>query len=254
MILYFTGTGNSRFVSDYIAERINDECISLNDIIKQKKPLKFHSESPFVVAAPIYAWRFPLIIEELIRKAKFSGNRKIYFIGTMGSQSGNSDKFLQKLAEDKNMEFMGFCGIAMPNNYVIGGKLPDKSEAYAQINSAIPQMKSVSDKIASGEKISKTDKTPFAGIASGAVNSMFNKYMISSKNFNVSDKCISCGKCAAVCPVNNVVMKDGRPLFGEKCLNCYSCINRCPEEAINIGKRTAKNGRYVCPEYADWKK
>lgn len=254
MILYFTGTGNSKFVSDYIAEQISDEVVSLNDIIKNRKPLKFHSERPFVVIAPIYAWRFPQIIEELIRKAKFNGNHMIYFVGTMESQSGNCGKFLQKLAEEKNMEFMGFCGVAMPNNYVVGGKLPDKNEAYAKIKSAIPQLKSISDKIVSGEKIYKTDKTPFAGIASGVVNSMFNKYMISSKSFNVSDKCISCGKCAEGCPVNNVVIKDGIPHFGEKCLNCYSCINRCPKEAINIGRKTQKNGRYVCPEYDEWEK
>ena len=85
------------------------------------------------------------------------------------------------------------------------------------------------------------------------INSMFNKYIVSSKNFNVSDKCISCGKCVDFCPVNNVIIKDGKPSFGEKCLNCYSCINRCPEEAINIGTKTQKNGRYVCPEYSVWK-
>ncbi len=254
MILYFTGTGNSKFVSDYIAEQINDEVLSLNDVIRDKKTLKFHSERPFVVVAPIYAWRFPQIIENLIGKAQFSGNRRIYFVGTMGSQSGNSDKYLQKLAEEHNMEFMGFCGIPMPNNYVVGGRLPDKNEAYSQIKSAIPQIKAVSDKIALGERIRKTDKTPLSGFLSGTVNSMFNKYMISSKNFNVSDNCISCGKCVKVCPVNNVAMENGAPVFGNKCLNCYSCINRCPKEAINIGTRTQKNGRYVCPEYNEWKK
>lgn len=253
MILYFTGTGNSKFVSDYLAESLNDESISLNDVIKNKKKLKFNSERPYVVVAAIYAWRFPLIIEKLIRKAEFIGNKSIYFVGTMESQTGNCAKYLQKLSEEKKMKFMGFSGVAMPNNYVIGGKLPDKKEAYAKIKSAIPQIRSISDKIALGEKLHKTDKTPFSAILSGMINSMFNKYMVSSKNFNVSDKCILCGKCVDFCPVNNVIIKDGKPSFGEKCLNCYSCINRCPEEAINIGTKTQKNGRYVCPEYNVWK-
>ncbi|MBE6856829.1 MAG: 4Fe-4S dicluster domain-containing protein [Ruminococcus sp.] len=254
MILYFTGTGNSKFVADYIAECLGDETVSLNDVIRNSKPLKFHSERPFVVVAPIYAWRFPQIIEKLLMEADFSGNKSVYFVGTMGSQSGNSDKYLMKIMQEHNMKFMGFCGIAMPNNYVYGGRLPDKNEAYAQIKSAIPEIKSVSDKIASGKSIVKTDKTPFSGFLSGTVNNMFNKHMISSKNFNVSEKCISCGKCVKECPVNNIEMKEGAPVFKEKCLNCYSCINRCPKEAINIGNRTQKNGRYVCPEYSEWKK
>ncbi len=252
MILYFTGTGNTQFVGEFIANHIKDECVSLNKILKENQPLKFHSERPFVIMAPIYAWRFPIIIEELIKNAELSGNNKLYFIGTMGSQSGNCDKYLQKLTQVKNMEFMGFGSVAMPNNYVYGGKLPDKTEAYKQIESVIPQIRNLAEKISVGEKIYKSDKTPFASIASGAVNKLFNKFMISSKNFNISENCISCGKCVELCPVNNIALKDGKPVFEDKCLNCYSCINRCPKEAINIGKRTRNNGRYVCPQYSKW--
>lgn len=36
MILYFTGTGNSRYVTRKIAKEINDEVISINELIKHK--------------------------------------------------------------------------------------------------------------------------------------------------------------------------------------------------------------------------
>lgn len=253
MILYFTGTGNTQFAAEYIADHIGDECISLNEIIKSGSRRSFSSERPFVIAAPIYAWRFPLIIEEFIRNAKFSGNRRIYYIGTMESQSGNCGKYLKELTESKNMEFMGFCGISMPSNYIIAGRLPDEEQARKHIMASLPLMKSVTEKIAAGEIIEKNDKTPFASIASGAVNVLFNKFLVNSKGFNVSEKCVSCGKCEKACPVNNITLNNGIPVFGENCLNCYSCINRCPQEAINIGRRTHKNGRYICPVYADWK-
>lgn len=254
MILYFTGTGNSRFAAEYIAEYIGDECVSLNEIIKNERLCHFCSEKPYIIAAPIYAWRFPLIIENLIEKAIFSGSRKIYFIGTMGSQSGNSDRYLKKLAENKSLEYMGFCGISMPNNYVSGGKLPDKAQAEDQIRAALLSLKTVSERIADGQKISKTDKTPLASLFSGVVNRLFNKFMVSSREYAVSEGCTGCGKCVSFCPVNNIEMQYGNPLFGDKCLNCYGCINRCPAEAINIGNKTQKNGRYVCPDYKDWKR
>ena len=31
MILYFTGTGNSKFAADFLAEYLGDECLSLNE-------------------------------------------------------------------------------------------------------------------------------------------------------------------------------------------------------------------------------
>lgn len=35
MILVFSGTGNSKYVADALADRIDDEVVSLNDIIKR---------------------------------------------------------------------------------------------------------------------------------------------------------------------------------------------------------------------------
>ena len=34
MILYFTGTGNSRFAAEALADRLDDEVICANDYIK----------------------------------------------------------------------------------------------------------------------------------------------------------------------------------------------------------------------------
>ena len=36
MILYFTGTGNSRYVAQRIAERMGDEAHCINDKIREK--------------------------------------------------------------------------------------------------------------------------------------------------------------------------------------------------------------------------
>ena len=34
MVVYFTGTGNSKFAADVLAEKLEDECFSLNEAIK----------------------------------------------------------------------------------------------------------------------------------------------------------------------------------------------------------------------------
>lgn len=254
MILYFTGTGNTKFVAEYIADHVGDECISLNDILKFKRPLRFNSVKPFVIAAPIYAWGYPKLIEKILNRAEFTGSEQIYFIATMGSQTGDFEKSLEKLACRKEMAFMGACGVPMPNNYITGSDLPAPDEAEIKIKAALPLLNELSDRILAGEMIEKYDKTPFASVTSGAINLLFNKFFISSSKFTVSGDCISCGTCEDVCPVNNVKFSPtGVPHFDRYCLNCYSCVNRCPEKAINIGKKTEDRNRYVCPEYSDWK-
>lgn len=37
MILYFSGTGNSRYLSEVLNSEIKDEIISINDCLKAKK-------------------------------------------------------------------------------------------------------------------------------------------------------------------------------------------------------------------------
>lgn len=254
MILFFTGTGNSKFVADYIADHIGDDCVSLNDILKYKRPMRFNSVRPFVIVAPIYAWGFPKLIEKLVKRAEFTGSDQIYFVGTMGSQTGDADRPLEEIACEKDMAYMGFCGVPMPNNYIRGGNLPDRAEAESRIKAALPLMRELSDRIVAGKMIEKYDKTAFSFIVSGIVNAAFNKYFVNSGAFKISESCTGCGFCESVCPVNNIkVLPGGIPHFDNYCLNCYSCINRCPAKAINFGRRTENYNRYVCPEYSDWK-
>ncbi|MGN0143962.1 MAG: EFR1 family ferrodoxin [Clostridium sp.] len=249
MILYFTGTGNSKFAADVISEHTGDICVSLNNVLKNNTPATFQSELPFVIVAPIYAWRFPIIIEELIKKAEFIGSTQLYFIATMASESGNCNNYCKKLCEMKGMEFKGFYGVPMPSNYVILDIMPKEAEVHEILNNAVPVLKDVADKILHEANIKKTDNTSLSWIKSGIVNSLFNRFMVNSKNFIVSDKCILCGKCKDFCSVNNIEIINGKPSFGDKCINCCSCIQRCPTSAINVKGKTETHGRYVCPEY-----
>ena len=68
--------------------------------------------------------------------------------------------------------------------------------------------------------------------------------MISAKNFRVTEKCNGCGKCEQRCPLNNVKLTNGKPVWGKKCTHCMACIAGCPAEAIEYGKKTVGKPRY----------
>ena len=62
----------------------------------------------------------------------------------------------------------------------------------------------------------------------------------------ISDDCISCGKCANVCPLHNIQLSNGKPVWGNQCTHCMACISRCPKEAIEYGKHSKGLPRYTC--------
>lgn len=254
MIFVFSGTGNSKFIADALAERLADEVVSLNDIFKNAKDCVFTSEKPYVLVAPIYAWRYPAIVEQFIETARLSGSKDIYFLATMGENSGSCDRFTAKLAAQKGLNSKGFRGIVMPNNYVIASVMESTEETDAILAKAIPQVDEIAEAIRNGGQLKKTDKTMLAGLLSGPVHNMFTKHMHSSENYVVSDACISCGKCVSLCVLNNVTLAPGeKPVFGKNCMNCYACLQYCPKQAIDIAGKTENHGRYTCRSYSEYR-
>ncbi len=251
MIFYFTGTGNSKLVAEILEKELIDNIVSINDILKNKKKLEFYSEAPFVLVSPVYAWRLPKKIEAFLKKASFSGNKKIYIVATMGGSFGNADKYIENIIKEKNMEFLGFKALCMPNNYLVGSTIPTKEQSIEIIKKSIPVIKKIALYIKNNKPLPKNKNKITGKILSGPVNKGFNHFMLGSTSFSVSDNCIKCQKCINECPVNNISLKNGVIHFENKCMFCLGCINKCPSHAIKYKKKESKNGYYSCPSIED---
>ena len=50
----------------------------------------------------------------------------------------------------------------------------------------------------------------------------------------IGDSCISCGACAAQCPVSAIAESDGKfEIDKNTCISCGSCAGGCPVGAIS---------------------
>ena len=51
--------------------------------------------------------------------------------------------------------------------------------------------------------------------------------------YKISDDCISCGACAAECPVGAISEGDGAYVIdADSCISCGTCAGACPMGAI----------------------
>ncbi|MBE5793131.1 MAG: 4Fe-4S binding protein [Clostridiales bacterium] len=50
-----------------------------------------------------------------------------------------------------------------------------------------------------------------------------------------TDRCVSCGKCKQVCPMNVDLLNPARSRAnGTECILCMNCVNACPKEAVKL--------------------
>ncbi len=237
MVLYFTGTGNSRYVAEKIANKAKSELLNLSDWIKKNETFDMQAENVILVT-PTYAWRIPRIVRDWIRKADFSAVKKVWFVMTCGSEIGYASAYNQNICSEKLCEYMGTAEIIMPENYVAMFSVPNNDESKEIIVKADPVIEQVAQAITAREKLPGGKDSLHYRTLSGGANPLFYLFCVKSKLFKINDKCIGCGKCAKKCPLNNISIIDRKPVWGKNCTHCMACICYCPTEAIEYGEKS----------------
>lgn len=248
MILFFTGTGNSEYAARRIGRAAGETPVSLAPRLKAGDVSPLESETPWVVCAPTYAWNIPRVVREHIAATELRGNKDVYFVLTCGGDTGNAEKYCRRLCEEKGMRFRGLAPIVMPENYIVMFSAPAEDEARRVIAAADPKIDAAAELIKSGADLPPVRTSPLGGFMSAVVNKGFYASAIKDSKYYSTDACVSCGLCAEACPLGNITIKDGRPVWGGKCTQCMSCICRCPAAAIEFGTKSVGKRRYVCPE------
>ena len=244
MVIYYTGTGNSRFLAEIIAERTEDTLVDATEMMKKGKYGKFHSEKPFVFVCPTYAWQMPRVFVDFIKRSKFTGNKFTFFVMSCGSDIGNAEKQIKELCEEVDLKFKGVMGIVMPENYIAMFSAPEEKEAKQIISQAAISARKAADIIGANKYFPHTEPSLLDRAKSGVINHVFYRHMISAKKFYTTDQCIGCKKCVSECPLNNIKMVNNKPQWGNQCTHCMACICKCPTEAIEYGKHTKGKRRY----------
>ena len=249
MIVYFSGTGNSRFCADFLAEKLEDEVTDSFTFIRNNTDAKIKTEKPLVFVCPTYSWQIPHVFRDFIKRSVWRGNNNVYFVMTCGSDIGNAQKTNSELCAEKGFDYMGTLEVIMPENYIAMFSAPSEAEADKIVKAALPVLEKGAECIIKGLSFPEKKITPADKLKSGFINELFYPMFVKAKPYRVLPSCIGCGKCASVCPMGNIEIKEGKPVWGNECTQCMACMNYCPKEAIEYGRKSAGKVRYVCKTY-----
>ena len=220
MILYFTGTGNSRWVAERLAEATHDTTLNTADYLKNDSvPEELANADRVGVVFPVHAWYAPRVVVHFLLRLRLPHCKYRYAVCTCGDDMG---KGMNRLA--KRFPLDAAWSVAMPNTYIPMFDLDDDALCH-QHEGGAPWLKTY------------------------VLNPLFVRFIITSKGFHVDEGCISCAKCSKACPVENIQMVDGHPVWGKHCIHCMACLHTCPQKVIQYKKTSQKKGRYHLADY-----
>ena len=153
MIIYFSGTGNSRHIARLLAEQLQDNLIDAGKMIKQGIPADFAADRPYIFVAPTYAWQMPHLLAQWIRSGHFGGCRQAYLLLTCGSSAGNAASYAKKDFAAAGLEFCGMRALVMPENYLAMFPIPDEAKSARLVAKAEARVRALVPRLAAGENI-----------------------------------------------------------------------------------------------------
>jgi Pyruvate/2-oxoacid:ferredoxin oxidoreductase delta subunit len=179
---------------------------------------------------------------------------EVFLFTTMGDSSFGMIAHIAKILEKKNYKIIGAKGFIMPNNFLlVQGEKSNKK----RIEKNLLKVEEYINGIIKGNGYIKKPNI-FSSISfcisSFVTTKLWNTKLVKKimKFKTDKQKCIKCGICANLCPMENIEIKD-LPQFKDKCIFCLRCVSYCPQQALS-NKILLKTYRAVNLKDMLWKK
>ena len=134
------------------------------------------------------------------------------------------------------------------NSFAVSNMLSPE-EIKERILDSNQKITSVVSDIKAGKKLTARHVFFFETLITLPFNPVWCKVKLKADDFYTTDKCIGCGKCANLCPLNNISLQGKKPVWGNQCTHCMACIGNCPTEAIEYGTITQDKDKYNFGKY-----
>jgi ferredoxin len=228
IIYYFSGTGNSRNVAQWVsnvAKADNIECQLVNIALTNRLSIEAPDKDSLVIfVSPIHGFNYPPVMLHFIMRFPKGKNNVVLMNTRAGMLIG---KFITP----------GLTGIVdLPSNWIsVHPGLNDRTIKYLHEKNR-ERVTLFARKILSGKSDFKAlREVQDLLIAPVAVLYYFVGRFLLAKTYFASADCNNCDICIKECPVKAIIKVDKRPFWTFNCESCMKCMGNCPKKAIETG-------------------
>ena len=234
LILYFSATGNTRFVAEVFGRDMGAKCLSIEDEVDFAALIKSNEIVAFCF--PIYGSRPPRNMREFVQShGAYLAGKKVVILATQMMFSGDGARSLaDSLPASVNVIYSQHFN--MPNNICNTPMLRHASRRKIDRCKRKAEAKIV--RICGDIRQGVVKKRGFSGFAR-MMGNMQGKTWLKMEGkargaVKIHSDCAACGLCVEICPVGNLEMQGGGVGQLGDCVTCYRCVNKCPRRAITV--------------------
>jgi Pyruvate/2-oxoacid:ferredoxin oxidoreductase delta subunit/flavodoxin len=244
--IYFTGTGNSRYVLDIFLKKY-DKTADMCALTDENIAYFIKNNEKIIFSYPVQFSNIPKILKDFVDKnQRLWRGKHIFVIATMGLFSGDGAGILARRLQKYGAQIEGGLHLKMPDS-IADEKVLKRS---LERNKALVQ--AAEQKIDKAVRNLKYGKPPQEGIGFwyymvglfGQRLYFYNKTKYYTDKLKIdAQKCVGCGKCVTQCPMKNIHIEQNTAKASNQCTMCYCCVNICPRQAITLlGKKIVEQG------------
>jgi len=231
VIYCFSGTGNSLRAAMKIAEGIGGaEIVSV-----RCAPESVSAENAAVIGfvCPVYEWDLPGAVKEFVKRLKVNPSAYIFMVATYIAIHGKCFETMERLLSEKGVHLQyGVALRCVASQCTAYPPFPPEKIMLPRMEKGIQK---ISRELAARTKRAYPRMSP---LARKLYPKLMTPYMEVEheydKGFYTDGRCTGCGTCAKVCPIRNIAIEDGRPVWNHRCHGCMACVAYCPAKAIQF--------------------
>lgn len=231
LILYYTGTNNTKYIVNQLNEKLKENYIVNTINILEDTISSIFDYHLLILCYPIYAFNAPKVFEKYIEKVNIR-NTDYLIIKDSGEGlhlNDASSNHIYHLLKHKECHFINEYHLLMPYNIMFRHKdnmvkqmLIYNDEYLNYIISSLSNTNEYKPKL-------KYKFMTFIGKLQ-RVGAFINGPLI----HNI-ENCNNCNLCVLNCPTKALSNNNGKIKGSTKCIMCMRCSFNCPKNAIKMG-------------------
>lgn len=241
MIYYFSTTGNSLALARKLGEATKDKVCSLTRT--KGKSL----EGPALgLVFPVYYGDVPANVADFVRNHDFPEGAYVYALATCGTTWGRSFRTLQQLLEKKGCRLAWSRAVPLIANSTICSRSHIGYD-LKKLEKEDPVVREAAEAVEKRmEDHSQEQDSLMAGLFDTWLGRKLGEWYLGVQV--APDRCVRCGECVRLCPVENIQLGEKSAVMGNHCLHCLACLHGCPHQAITVrGRVVLKEDQYRHP-------